>query len=90
VFDRFWRADPSRQRSTGGTGLGLAIAQEDALAHDGRIDVWSELGAGTCFRVVIPRTIESSVNDAPLPLPPETDLVDSSGHLVDTREVASS
>jgi two-component system sensor histidine kinase MtrB len=90
VFDRFWRADPSRQRSTGGTGLGLAIAQEDALAHDGRIDVWSEPGEGTCFRVVIPRTIESSVNDAPLSLPPETDLVDASGRLVDAQEVAPS
>ncbi|MGL4177378.1 MAG: MtrAB system histidine kinase MtrB, partial [Dermatophilaceae bacterium] len=35
VFDRFWRADPSRQRRTGGTGLGLAIALEDAVLHDG-------------------------------------------------------
>ena len=90
VFDRFWRADPSRQRSTGGTGLGLAIAQEDALAHDGRIDVWSELGVGTCFRVVLPRSIQSSVNDSPLPLPPETDLVDREGRLVDAAEVSPS
>ena len=35
VFRRFWRADPSRARSTGGTGLGLAIAQEDAKLHGG-------------------------------------------------------
>ncbi|MEJ1230324.1 MAG: sensor histidine kinase [Galbitalea sp.] len=35
VFDRFWRADPSRQRTTGGTGLGLAISLEDAALHGG-------------------------------------------------------
>ena len=55
VFDRFWRADPSRQRSTGGTGLGLAIAQEDAAVHDGVLEVWSEPTLGSCFRLTIPR-----------------------------------
>ena len=55
VFDRFWRADPSRQRSTGGTGLGLAISQEDAIVHGGELDVWSEPGRGSCFRLTIPR-----------------------------------
>ena len=75
VFDRFWRADPSRQRTTGGTGLGLAIAQEDALAHGGFIDVWSKPGEGTCFRLTLPRRPGVPVRHSPLPLPPETDQV---------------
>jgi two-component system sensor histidine kinase MtrB len=71
VFDRFWRADPSRQRTTGGTGLGLAIALEDASVHGGRIDVWSEAGEGTCFRLTIPRIPMTAWGDSPLSLPPE-------------------
>jgi two-component system, OmpR family, sensor histidine kinase MtrB len=71
VFDRFWRADSSRQRTTGGTGLGLAIAAEDAAAHGGRIDVWSDPGEGTCFRLTVPRTPQGSWSLSPLPLPPE-------------------
>jgi len=77
VFDRFWRADPSRQRTTGGTGLGLAIAQEDAVAHGGRIDVWSEPGAGSCFRLTIPRVPLAKWWDSPLPLPPESEVFHS-------------
>lgn len=72
VFDRFWRADPSRQRSTGGTGLGLAIAQEDAIAHGGFIDVWSLWGAGSCFRLTLPRRAGQRAEHSPLPLPPES------------------
>lgn len=71
VFNRFWRADPSRQRTSGGTGLGLAIAQEDAIAHGGRIDVWSVLGEGSCFRLTLPRVAGGSWSESPLPLPPE-------------------
>lgn len=78
VFDRFWRADPSRQRSTGGTGLGLAIAQEDAIAHGGFIDVWSVPGEGSCFRVTLPRRVGQVVERSPLPLPPESDHLDVS------------
>lgn len=70
VFDRFWRADPSRQRSTGGTGLGLAIATEDAQLHGGNIDVWSVPGEGTCFRLTLPREGGSSVENSPIDLPP--------------------
>ena len=75
VFDRFWRADPSRQRTTGGTGLGLAIAQEDALAHGGFIDVWSEHTVGSCFRLTLPRRAGEQADHSPLPLPPDTDQV---------------
>ena len=74
VFDRFWRADPSRQRSTGGTGLGLAIATEDAQLHGGYIDVWSVLGEGTCFRVTLPREFGVEVEHSPLELPPAEPL----------------
>src|SRR6185312_8430266 len=55
VFDRFWRADPSRQRTMGGTGLGLAIAQEDATVHGGLLEVWSAPEQGSCFRLTLPR-----------------------------------
>jgi two-component system sensor histidine kinase MtrB len=70
VFDRFWRADPSRQRTTGGTGLGLAIAAEDAQLHGGHIDVWSVRGEGTCFRVTLPRERGALVGHSPIDLPP--------------------
>lgn len=70
VFDRFWRADPSRQRTTGGTGLGLAIAIEDAQLHGGTIDVWSEPGEGTCFRLTLPRERGAVVSGSPIDLPP--------------------
>jgi two-component system sensor histidine kinase MtrB len=87
VFDRFWRADPSRQRTTGGTGLGLAIATEDATAHGGRIDVWSEPGEGSCFRLTVPRSPLASWSLSPLPLPP--DVSPASGEIVvDTSEEA--
>ncbi len=70
VFDRFWRADPSRQRKTGGTGLGLAIAAGDARVHGGVIDVWSRPNEGACFRLTLPR---AGVTEfvSPLGLPPE-------------------
>jgi len=81
VFDRFWRADPSRQRTSGGTGLGLAIAQEDATAHGGVIDVWSVEGEGSCFRLTLPRTVGGTWSESPLPLPPEpTPTMDNVAH----------
>jgi two-component system, OmpR family, sensor histidine kinase MtrB len=71
VFDRFWRADPSRQRSTGGTGLGLAIALEDAAVHGGLLEVWSSPGEGSCFRLTVPRRQGDPAGVSPLGLPPE-------------------
>jgi len=70
VFDRFWRADPSRQRSTGGTGLGLAISLEDAALHGGWLEVWSAPGEGSCFRLTLPRRRGESFDESPLDLPP--------------------
>lgn len=71
VFDRFWRADPSRQRTIGGTGLGLAISLEDAAAHGGWLQVWSSPGHGSCFRLTLPRRVNGALRMSPLPLPPE-------------------
>jgi two-component system sensor histidine kinase MtrB len=71
VFDRFWRADPSRQRTIGGTGLGLAISLEDAVLHGGRLEVWSEPADGTCFRLTLPRVRGVDIVASPIELPPE-------------------
>ncbi|MFD3374219.1 MULTISPECIES: ATP-binding protein [unclassified Streptomyces] len=54
VFDRFWRAEKSRSRSTGGSGLGLAIVRQLTHAHDGTVAVHSTPGAGTVFGVTLP------------------------------------
>ena len=70
VFDRFWRADPSRKRTIGGTGLGLAISLEDAALHGGELELWSEPGAGSCFRLTLPRLKGRPIGVSPLPLPP--------------------
>ena len=49
IFDRFYRADPSRDRSTGGAGLGLTIARRLVEAHGGAVEAQSELGRGSRF-----------------------------------------
>ena len=70
VFDRFWRADPSRQRRTGGSGLGLSISRDDAALHGGWIDVWSMPGQGTQFRLTLPRAGAHAVA-SPIELAPD-------------------
>jgi two-component system sensor histidine kinase MtrB len=71
VFDRFWRADVARARSTGGTGLGLAISIEDAHLHGGWLEAWGRPGHGACFRLTLPRRAGITLTGSPLPLVPE-------------------
>nr|WP_279536467.1 MtrAB system histidine kinase MtrB [Nesterenkonia salmonea] len=70
VFDRFWRADPARARTTGGSGLGLSIATEDIRLHQGSLDAWGQTGQGSCFRLVLPRIQGTPYGATPLALPP--------------------
>ncbi|MCC3653602.1 MULTISPECIES: MtrAB system histidine kinase MtrB [Streptomyces] len=71
VFNRFWRADPARARTTGGTGLGLSIAVEDARLHGGWLQAWGEPGGGSQFRLTLPRTADGTLRGSPIPLEPE-------------------
>ncbi len=75
VFDRFWRADPSRKRTIGGTGLGLSIALGDARLHGGTLSVWSELGRGTNFVLTLPRqgVVGDGALGSPIPVDPGDD-----------------
>jgi two-component system, OmpR family, sensor histidine kinase MtrB len=73
VFNRFWRADPSRQRRSGGTGLGLAISLEDARLQGGWLQAWGETDHGAVFRLTLPRTAGELLRTSPLPLIPVTD-----------------
>lgn len=68
VFDRFWRGDPARKRTTGGTGLGLAISLEDTHLHHGWLQVTSKPNQGTTFRLTLPRRADGIFTESPLPL----------------------
>ena len=70
VFDRFWRADPSRVRTVGGSGLGLSISLEDARLHRGWLQAWGEPGHGAQFRLTLPLTAGGELTSSPLPLRP--------------------
>jgi two-component system sensor histidine kinase MtrB len=70
VFNRFWRADPSRGRRIGGTGLGLSISLEDARLHGGWLTAWGRPGEGAQFRLTVPRASGGKLKGSPLPAIP--------------------
>ena len=55
IFERFYRVDPARHRSTGGTGLGLSIVKHVAATHGGEVKAWSVEGQGSTFTLRLPR-----------------------------------
>jgi two-component system sensor histidine kinase SenX3 len=59
IFERFYRVDPARHRSTGGTGLGLSIVKHVAASHGGDVRVWSVEGQGSTFTLTLPRKVPS-------------------------------
>ena len=67
LTERFYRVDGSRSRDTGGTGLGLSIVKHVMQRHGGEVDIHSELGKGSCFRLVFPA---ARVRRHPRPAPP--------------------
>ena len=71
VFDRFWRADPSRARVRGGTGLGLSIALEDARLHNGELEAWGRPNQGAHFVLTLPRRAGGEVVSRLIRLQPE-------------------
>ena len=75
VFNRFWRSDPARARTSGGTGLGLAIALEDALLHGGWLQAWGRSGRGAQFRLTLPRYARGPLRHSPLHLAPDLENI---------------
>jgi two-component system sensor histidine kinase SenX3 len=58
IFERFYRVDPARHRSTGGTGLGLSIVKHVAATHGGETRVWSVEGQGSTFTLTLPQYVD--------------------------------
>jgi two-component system sensor histidine kinase MtrB len=83
VFNRFWRADPARARTTGGTGLGLAIALEDARLHGGWLEADGDPGDGACFRLTLPREAGGGFKNSPLPLREDAPVTEDDEFLAD-------
>ena len=75
VFNRFWRADPARARTTGGSGLGLSISLDDARLHDGWLQAWGKPGLGACFRLTLPAKTGVPIARSPLNLAPDDSAV---------------
>ncbi|WP_205473426.1 cell wall metabolism sensor histidine kinase WalK [Nocardioides sp. SYSU D00038] len=63
IFERFYRVDPARHRSTGGTGLGLSIVKHVAATHGGDVKVWSVEGQGSTFTLSLPRHLTGTLQE---------------------------
>jgi len=61
IFERFYRVDPARHRSTGGTGLGLSIVKHVAATHGGEVRVWSVEGQGSTFTLTLPQHLTHGI-----------------------------
>jgi two-component system phosphate regulon sensor histidine kinase PhoR len=66
LTERFYRVDGSRSRETGGTGLGLSIVKHVVQRHDGELDIQSEIGRGSTFRIVVPPSRVRPTTGSPL------------------------
>ncbi len=88
VFNRFWRADPSRARQTGGTGLGLSISVEDARLHGGWLEAWGAPGQGAQFRLTLPVRAGDRLTSSPLRLVP-AEAASTAGLVPRDREKAA-
>jgi len=66
LFDRFWRADPSRSRVRGGTGLGLSISLDDAKLHQGTLKAWGAPGKGANFVLTVPKAPGIPIQEEPI------------------------
>ncbi|GAA0729677.1 HAMP domain-containing histidine kinase [Dactylosporangium roseum] len=84
VFNRFWRADPSRARQTGGTGLGLSISLEDARLHGGWLEAWGASGKGAQFRLTLPTRSGDRLVSSPLRLVPDDARADETALIGET------
>lgn len=60
IFERFYRSDPARSRTTGGTGLGLSIVKHAVSNHGGDVAVWSKVGVGSTFTIRLPAAAEDA------------------------------
>lgn len=69
IFERFYRVDPARHRSTGGTGLGLSIVKHVAATHGGEVRVWSVEGQGSTFTLSLPQHPEYDAEATSSPAP---------------------
>ena len=73
LFERFWRADPSRARVRGGTGLGLSIAMEDAKLHQGLLEAWGSPGRGAQFVLTLPKRAGVVISESPIDVIPNSE-----------------
>ena len=74
LFDRFWRADPSRSRLRGGTGLGLSIALDDAKLHQGTLKAWGAPGKGAHFVLTVPKSPGIPIQGEPIQVNPNDEF----------------